>query len=124
MDPVTGRDRVAAGCDQCYALAPARRLKSMGVEKCQANGNPVTSRFGFGVTFHPFILSPALKWEKPRMVSVNSMSDLFHPKVTIEFVRDIFDIVRDTPQHTYLSSKARDQYPASKSEKCEESLCL
>lgn len=100
-NPVTGCDRVAAGCDNCYALALARRLKAMGVEKYQADGNPVTSGPGFGVTIHPSALSVPLKWKKPRMVFVNSMSDLFHPKVPISFVRDIFDVMRETPQHTY-----------------------
>lgn len=100
-NPVTGCDRVAAGCDNCYALALARRLKAMGVEKYQADGNPITSGPGFGVTIHPSALAVPAKWRKPRMVFVNSMSDLFHPKVPIGFVRDIFDVIRETPQHTY-----------------------
>lgn len=108
-NPVTGCDRVAAGCDHCYALALARRLKAMGVEKYQADGNPLTSGPGFGVTIHPRALTLPLKWQKPRMVFVNSMSDLFHPKVPISFVRDIFDVIRETPQHTYqiLTKRAR-----------------
>lgn len=108
-NPVTGCDRVAAGCDNCYALALSRRLKAMGVEKYQVDGNPVTSGPGFGVTIHPNSLRIPLKWHKPRMVFVNSMSDLFHPKVPIAFVRDIFDVIRETPQHTYqiLTKRAK-----------------
>ena len=52
-NPVTGCDRVAAGCDNCYALALAKRLKAMGAEKYQNDGDPRTSGPGFGVTIHP-----------------------------------------------------------------------
>lgn len=100
-NPVTGCDRVAAGCDNCYALTLAKRLKAMGVEKYQNDGHPITSGPGFGVTIHPSSLDAPRSWKKPRMVFVNSMSDLFHPKVPIGFVRDIFDVIRETPQHTY-----------------------
>lgn len=108
-NPVTGCDRVAAGCDNCYALALSKRLKAMGVAKYQADGNPVTSGPGFGVTVHPAALTLPMKWQKPRMVFVNSMSDLFHPKVPIGFVREIFDVIRATPQHTYqiLTKRAK-----------------
>ena len=100
-NPVTGCDRVAAGCDNCYALALAKRLKAMGAEKYQKDGDALTSGPGFGVTVHPAALKQPHRWRSPRIVFVNSMSDLFHAKVPISFVRDIFDVVRDTPQHTY-----------------------
>lgn len=100
-NPVTGCDRVSAGCDNCYALALAKRLKAMGVAKYQADGHPVTSGPGFGVTIHPDALVTPHKWRSPRMVFVNSMSDLFHPKVPLSFVRDVLDVIRETPQHQY-----------------------
>jgi protein gp37 len=100
-NPVTGCDRVAAGCDNCYALTLAKRLKGMGAEKYQNDGDPRTSGPGFGVTTHPNSLAQPYGWAGSRLVFVNSMSDLFHAKVPIAFVRDIFDVIRDTPQHTY-----------------------
>jgi protein gp37 len=100
-NPVTGCDRVAMGCDNCYALALAKRLKAMGAEKYQNDGNPVTSGPGFGVTTHPRALAQPRRWGGSKIVFVNSMSDLFHAKVPLAFVRDIFDVIRETPQHTY-----------------------
>ncbi|RYF59635.1 MAG: phage Gp37/Gp68 family protein [Comamonadaceae bacterium] len=100
-NPVTGCDRVSVGCDNCYALTLAKRLKAMGAEKYQNDGNPKTSGPGFGVTIHPAALDQPRRWRNPRVVFVNSMSDLFHAKVPIGFVRDVFDVMRETPQHTY-----------------------
>ncbi|GAB4076085.1 DUF5131 family protein [Nostocoides australiense] len=100
-NPVTGCDRIAAGCDNCYALALAKRLKAMGAEKYQNDGDPRTSGPGFGVTTHPKALDQPHRWAGSRLVFVNSMSDLFHAKVPLDFVRDVFDVIRDTPQHTY-----------------------
>lgn len=100
-NPVTGCDRVAAGCDNCYALTLAKRLKAMGAEKYQNDGSPLTSGPGFGVTLHPKALQQPLSWKSPRVVFVNSMSDLFHAKVPLAFVQDIFDVIAETPQHTY-----------------------
>ena len=100
-NPVTGCDRVAVGCDNCYALALSKRLKAMGVEKYQNDGDPRTSGPGFAVTTHPGSLREPYRWTGNRLVFVNSMSDLFHAKVPIGFVRDVFDVIRETPQHTY-----------------------
>lgn len=106
-NPVTGCDKVAAGCDNCYALALSKRLKAMGAAKYQRDGNPVTSGPGFGVTIHPSALDQPKAWKKPRLVFVNSMSDLFHAKVPLAFVQDIFDVIRETPQHTYQALTKR-----------------
>jgi len=106
-NPVTGCDRVAAGCDHCYALTLARRLKAMGAEKYQNDGNPRTSGPGFGVAIHPRALEQPLRWRTPKVVFVNSMSDLFHAKVPLSFIRDIFDVIRETPQHTYQALTKR-----------------
>lgn len=73
----------------------------MGAEKYQNDGDPRTSGPGFGVTAHPKALSQPYRWSGSRLVFVNSMSDLFHAKVPLDFVRDVFDVIRDTPQHTY-----------------------
>lgn len=100
-NPVTGCDRVSAGCDNCYALTLAKRLKAMGAAKYQVDGNPITSGPGFGVTIHPQALKQPFKWRSPKTVFVNSMSDLFHARVPKSFVHDVFDVIRDTPQHTY-----------------------
>jgi protein gp37 len=100
-NPVTGCDRISAGCDNCYALTLAKRLKAMGAAKYQADGNPVTSGPGFAVTVHPDALEQPYHWRAPRTVFVNSMSDLFHAKVPLSFVQEVFRVIRETPQHTY-----------------------
>jgi protein gp37 len=100
-NPVTGCDRISAGCEKCYAMALAKRLKAMGSAKYQIDGDPRTSGPGFGVTIHPQALDEPRRWRRPRIVFVNSMSDLFHARVPLEFIRDLFDVCRDTPQHTY-----------------------
>jgi protein gp37 len=100
-NPVTGCDRVSAGCDHCYALTLSKRLKAMGSAKYQNDGDPRTSGPGFGVTVHPHTLKEPCRWHTPRVVFVNSMSDLFHAKVPLGFIRDVFAVIADTPQHTY-----------------------
>lgn len=100
-NPTTGCDRVSAGCDNCYALALARRLKAMGSAKYQNDGDPRTSGPGFGIAVHQEALTQPYRWRNPRVVFVNSMSDLFHAKVPVSFVRRVFHVIADTPQHTY-----------------------
>ena len=100
-NPTTGCDRISAGCDNCYALALAKRLRAMGAVKYQNDGDPRTSGPGFAVTVHQHVLLEPYSWKAPRTVFVNSMSDLFHAKVPISFVKDVFDVIAETPQHTY-----------------------
>jgi protein gp37 len=100
-NPTTGCDRISPGCDNCYALTMARRLKAMGQAKYQNDGNPVTSGPGFGLTVHSDVLAEPYRWAKPRRVFVNSMSDLFHARVPWEFIADVWRVMEDTPQHTY-----------------------
>ncbi|WUJ74679.1 phage Gp37/Gp68 family protein [Kribbella soli] len=100
-NPVTGCDRVSLGCDNCYALTLSKRLKAMGNSKYQNDGDPRTSGPGFGVTTHARTLEEPHRWRSPRVVFVNSMSDLFHARVPITYVRDVFDVIRETPRHTY-----------------------
>jgi protein gp37 len=100
-NPVTGCDRVSAGCEHCYAATLAKRLKAMGAAKYQNDGCAATSGPGFGLTLHPQVLVEPLRWRAPRVVFVNSMSDLFHAQVPISFINDVFQVIAETPQHTY-----------------------
>jgi len=108
-NPTTGCDRVSRGCDNCYALTLAKRLKAMGQPHYQQDGDPRTSGPGFGVTHHADALRLPFAWGKPRLVFVNSMSDLFHAKVPLSFVQEVFAVMAATPQHTYqiLTKRAR-----------------
>lgn len=100
-NPTTGCDRVSVGCDNCYALAMAKRLKAMGSERYQVDGDPRTSGPGFGLSVHPEALAQPFRWSGSRLVFVNSMSDLFHAKVPLDFVKQVFEVIERTPQHTY-----------------------
>lgn len=106
-NPTTGCDKLSRGCDNCYALSLAPRLKAMQAHKPAAaqryakDGNPVTSGPGFGLTMHADLVDSPRHWRKPEMVFVNSMSDLFHAGVDLGFVRDVFATMEATPQHIY-----------------------
>lgn len=100
-NPTTGCDRISPGCDNCYALVLAKRLKAMGNPKYQRDGSTVTSGPGFAVTEHPAALSLPASWTAPRLVFVNSMSDLFHAAVRTAFIKQVFEVMASTPQHTY-----------------------
>jgi len=91
-NPVTGCTKISSGCLNCYAERMALRLKAMG----QPN-----YRNGFKVTCHRHTLDIPLRWKKPQMVFVNSMSDLFHKDVPDDFVLDIFSTMRQAQQHQY-----------------------
>ncbi len=73
----------------------------MGSLKYQLDGDPKTSGPGFRLTVHPSSLGVPKRWSSPRLIFVNSMSDLFHDEVPIEFIQQVLDVIRDTPQHTY-----------------------
>ena len=91
--PTTGCDRISAGCDNCYALTMAARLKAMGSAKYQTDGDPRTSGPGFGLTVHEDVLSLPFKWRKPKRIFVNSMSDLFHDQVPDAFLDEVFGVM-------------------------------
>lgn len=99
-NPVTGCSKVSQGCKHCYAERMAKRLVAMG--------NP-RYKNGFNVTLHHDLINLPYKWAKPRKVFVNSMSDLFHEDVPLEFIQLVFDTMNDTPQHTYqiLTKRAK-----------------
>ena len=91
-NPVTGCTKISDGCKNCYAYKMARRLQSMGTPK-YANG--------FDVTLHPDCLADPFGWKRPTTVFVNSMSDLFHRDVPLSFIKQVFEVMGKTPQHTY-----------------------
>ena len=108
-NPVTGCDRTSPGCDNCYALTMAARLKRMGQANYQTDGDPRTSGPGFGVQCHPHMLDQPLRWKRPRRIFVNSMSDLFHPDVPDSFIGGVFDVMAQCPRHTFQVLTKRPQ---------------
>jgi protein gp37 len=112
-NPTTGCDRVSPGCDNCYALTMAGRLKAMGQAKYQRDGDPRTSGPGFGLTVHPDALEIPLRRRKPTLWFVNSMSDLFHKEVPSAFIASVFDVMARCPQHTFQVLTKRPQRMAA-----------
>jgi protein gp37 len=100
-NPVTGCDRTSPGCDNCYALRLASRLKAMGSVRYQQDGDPSTSGPGFGVTCHWDLVDVPLRWKTPRLVFVNSMADLFHSEVPDSFISAVFTTMDTARQHTF-----------------------
>ena len=90
-NPVTGCDKVSAGCKYCYAEAMAKRLQAMGVQQYE---------FGFKLRLAPHQLEVPYKWKKKKLVFVNSMSDLFHEEVPLKYIQKVFKTMNSTP-HTY-----------------------
>jgi protein gp37 len=91
-NPVTGCNKVSQGCKHCYAERMAKRLVAMN--------NPRYIN-GFNVTLHHDLIDLPYTWKKPRKVFVNSMSDLFHEEVPLDFIQKVFNTMVDTPQNTY-----------------------
>lgn len=91
-NPTTGCTKISAGCKYCYAEVMTRRLQAMGVEKYKD---------GFAIRTHDDALQIPYSWKGSKIVFVNSMSDLFHPEVPLEFIKRVFRVMNDTPQHTY-----------------------
>lgn len=108
-NPTTGCDRISPGCDNCYALTLAKRLKGMGSAKYQNDGDPRTSGPGFGLTVHPDTLDDPLRWRKPSKVFVNSMSDLFHQDVPSDFIARVWRVMSRADHHTYQLLTKRPQ---------------
>lgn len=91
-NPTTGCNKVSQGCKFCYAEVMARRLKAMGLEKY---------RNGFDLTLHEDALKIPYTWKQPKIVFVNSMSDLFHKDIPLEFIQRVFKVMNDNPQHVF-----------------------
>lgn len=100
-NPTTGCDRISPGCDNCYALTLAKRLKAMGSAKYQVDGNPQTSGSGFGVTVHEQAMLEPLRWRMPRKVFVNSMSDVGHPRILRPALARIWAVMALTARHQF-----------------------
>ena len=91
-NPTTGCSKISPGCNNCYAESFSKRLKSMGMEKYSN---------GFNVTIHPEVLELPMEWKSPRLVFVDSMSDLFHEEIPLSFIKEVFSIMHETKRHIY-----------------------
>jgi protein gp37 len=87
-NPTTGCNKVSPGCTHCYAEALTKRFR---------NNFPQ----GFELTLHPKRLEEPFHWHTPSRIFVNSMSDLFHEEVPVSFIKEIFEVIRQTPKHIY-----------------------
>jgi protein gp37 len=99
-NPVTGCTKISAGCLNCYAERMAKRLKAMG----QPN-----YKNGFRVTCHKRTLAQPLNWKTPRMIFVNSMSDLFHEEVPDDFIASVFSVMNQAHWHRFQVLTKRDE---------------
>lgn len=95
-NPVTGCTKVSDGCRHCYAEREWARIAAP-----RAVPNRYTGRKFTDVQEHGDILDQPLRWQKPRRIFVNSMSDLFHPAVSDRFIADVFGVMAACPQHTF-----------------------
>lgn len=99
-NPVTGCSKVSDGCKNCYAERMAKRLQAMGVVRYQN---------AFRLTLHDDLIELPLKWKQPKVVFVNSMSDLFHEDIPVKFIQKVFDSMARCPQHIFqvLTKRSR-----------------
>lgn len=91
-NPTTGCTKISAGCKFCYAEVMSRRLKAMGLDKYEN---------GFKLSIHEDALAIPYSWSGSKIVFVNSMSDLFHKNVPLEFIKRVFRVMNENPQHTF-----------------------
>lgn len=91
-NPVTGCTKISPGCKFCYAERMAYRLQAMGKERY---------RDAFKLTLQPDALDAPLRWKTPRVIFVNSMSDLFHKDVPFEYIQKCFAVMKEASQHTF-----------------------
>ncbi|RWL93943.1 MAG: DUF5131 family protein [Mesorhizobium sp.] len=102
-NPVAGCTILTAGCTNCYAMRMASRLEAMGANKYagltrQSGGR---AKWTGKIKLDHSSLDIPASWKKPRRVFVNSMSDLFHPDVPADFIREVWQVMETTPRHTY-----------------------
>ncbi|CAO3430179.1 MULTISPECIES: phage Gp37/Gp68 family protein [Azospirillum] len=102
-NPVAGCSIESPGCKNCYAMEMARRLEAMGMEKYSGLTRQTGSRTVWNGVIREDIdsLKIPYKWKKPRKIFVNSMSDLFHERVSEEFILSVWHVMRETPHHNY-----------------------
>ena len=91
-NPVTGCDKISPGCKHCYAERLAHRLQAMG------NKN---YRNGFALALQAHMLEHPLHWRTPKRIFVNSMSDLFHDKIPLEYIQGVFRVMNEADWHQY-----------------------
>ena len=91
-NPTTGCSKISKGCKFCYAEVMSKRLQAMGIDKYKDN---------FEVKIHMEELKTPYKWNKSKVVFVNSMSDLFHKDVPLSFIKQVFKVMRENPQHVF-----------------------
>jgi protein gp37 len=91
-NPTTGCDKISAGCKFCYAEIMSKRLQAMGIEKYKDN---------FEVRTHDEALKTPYTWKKSKVVFVNSMSDLFHEDIPLDFIKKVFKVMNENPQHVF-----------------------
>jgi protein gp37 len=91
-NPVTGCTKISPGCTHCYAERMAERLQAMGQDNY---------RNGFRLTLQPHMLELPLRWKKPQAIFVNSMSDLFHEEVPLDYIQRVFDVMRRAHWHRF-----------------------
>jgi protein gp37 len=103
-NPTTGCNKVSPGCAHCYAETFAERFRGVP-------GHPY--RQGFDLRLWPERLEIPLRWRRPRLIFVNSMSDLFHESIPDEFIRDVFDVMGRADWHTFqILTKRHDRLAA------------
>jgi protein gp37 len=91
-NPVTGCTKISQGCKHCYAERMAKRLTAMGSDRY---------RNGFNITLHPDLIDVPRRWRTPKVVFVNSMSDLFHDDIPLSYIQQIFSTMKDCSHHTF-----------------------
>lgn len=91
-NPITGCTKITLGCKFCYAEVMSKRLQAMGQPKYLN---------GFKLNLHPETLMEPYSWKKSKMIFVNSMSDLFHKDVPVEYIQKIFKVIKENPQHVF-----------------------
>lgn len=110
-NPVAGCSVITAGCTHCYAMEMAKRLEAMGVKKYAG----LTRRSGKRTVWNGVVredreaLAIPHGWKKPRKIFVNSMSDLFHERVSDKFIMSVWQVMRETPRHNYQILTKRPQ---------------
>jgi protein gp37 len=102
-NPVTGCTKVSPGCAHCYAETFAERWRGIPSHPYEQ---------GFDLRLWPSRLDQPLKWKRPRVIFVNSMSDLFHPDIPFEFVERVFDVMVRAERHTFQILTKRHEYLA------------
>ncbi len=109
-NPLTGCNKISPGCKHCYAERMSKRLHAMG-QPNYANG--------FKLTMHPQALEKPLEWKTPQVIFVNSMSDLFHKEVPLEFIQSVFDVMKRAHWHQFQVLTKRSERLAEISSKLE-----